>query len=116
VGRRTRLKLLDVKADLLLERVESLHRGLAKMALDFADLEREVAANTDAVQSSVTLLDRLAAELEAAKGDPARVQGVVDQLRANSRTLSEATVRNTPADPAPGPTPPPAPGPTTPTP
>lgn len=69
------------------------------MALDLANLQKEVSANKDAVQSVVTVIDRLAAQLEAEKEDPAAVQAIVDQLRANTQVLGQAVAKNTPADP-----------------
>ena len=63
------------------------------------DLKAQVARDTDAVSSAITLLkglhDQLAAAIAA--GDPAAIQAVADQLKANTDALAQAIVDNTPA-------------------
>jgi SMC interacting uncharacterized protein involved in chromosome segregation len=100
------LRLANAKLDLLITRSETqsdMSEASAErerqMALDLTRLQQEVAANKDAVQSVVTVIDRLASQLEAEKEDPAAVQAIVDQLRANTQVLGQAVTKNTPADP-----------------
>jgi hypothetical protein len=100
------LRLLNAKLDLLAVRSETqgeMSEASAErerqMALDLTSLQREVEANKDAVQSVVTVINRLASQLEAEKGDPAAVQAIVDQLRANTQVLGQAVTKNTTADP-----------------
>jgi hypothetical protein len=66
---------------------------------DFTSLHDEVAANGDAVDSAVTLLNSLSAQLADAADDPAEVQAIADQLAAQSDALAAAVVANTPAAP-----------------
>jgi len=62
-----------------------------------ADLEVQVKANTDVEASAVALIQGIAAELEAAKTDPVKVQALADQLKASADNLSASIVANTPA-------------------
>lgn len=68
-------------------------------------LAAEIETNTDAVDSAVILLDRLADEL--ANVDPAdqdAIDAFVTDLHASSQKLAEAIVNDTPAEPNPTPT------------
>lgn len=71
-----------------------------EMALDLSTLTADVAANTDAVASAVTLLDTLAQELRDAAGDPAAVAALADSISANTAALASAVAANTPAAPS----------------
>lgn len=70
---------------------------------DFTALHDEVAANGDAVDSAITLLTNLSAQLADAANDPAEIQAIADQLAAQSDALANAVVANTPAAPEPAP-------------
>lgn len=84
----------------------NLYRLVLQMAADLTDLKALVAENTTVVASAVTLLDSLADQLEAAAGDPAEVQAIVDQLRVDKDALAAAVSENTPAaEPTPEPLP-----------
>ena len=69
------------------------------MALDFSELEAEVARDNDVNSSAATLLADLAARFEATSGDPAKVAELAASLRANSDALAAAVAANTPAAP-----------------
>jgi ATP/maltotriose-dependent transcriptional regulator MalT len=73
-----------------------------------ADLRAQVAANTQVVQSALTLVQGLVAQLEAAKTDPVALDQVIADLKASDTALAAAVAANTPAAPAPEPTPAPA--------
>lgn len=73
------------------------------MALDFTALEAEITRDADVNSSASTLLASLFAEVEANKNNPAKIQEIVDRVKANNDALSAAVVANTP-----GATPPPA--------
>lgn len=60
-------------------------------------LTAEVARAKTVDESAAALLAGLAAALEAAQGDPAAIQTIVDDLRSNSDALAAAVVQNTPA-------------------
>jgi hypothetical protein len=69
---------------------------------DLSTLQTEVSANSDAVQSAVTLISGLAQQLKdaLAANDPAAIQALADQLDANTQSLAAAVTANTPAAPA----------------
>lgn len=67
------------------------------------DLQADVAANTSAVGSAITLLGNLKAALDAAGTDPVKLQAIKDALEKNSADLSAAVAANTPAAPTAGP-------------
>ncbi len=66
------------------------------MSADFASLQAQVAANTDAEQSAALLLSQLHAMLVAAQatGDPAQLQTVIDQLGTSQAALAAAVAAN----------------------
>lgn len=68
--------------------------------LDLSQLEAEVARDSDVNSSAATLISALADEVEATKGDPAKVQELADRLRAQSDALAAAVAANTPGAPA----------------
>lgn len=63
------------------------------------DLEAEVRADTDVNSSASKLLSRLATLLQEAKdsGNPARLQAVIDSMKANNASLAADVAANTPA-------------------
>lgn len=65
--------------------------------MDLKALQDEVTRDRDVNQSAVTLITGLAAQLEAAKNDPAAIQALADELRSNSDALAGAVTANTPA-------------------
>jgi len=89
-----------------LDRIEAKLNTLLFLTLKegtmFDKLHADVSANTDAVQSAVTLLGGLKAQLDAAiaSGDPAQLQALSDQLESNTQTLAAAVAANTAAAPA----------------
>lgn len=66
-----------------------------------ADVDAAVSAESDVVNSAVTLLDQLKQMLQDAlnSGDPAAVQAVLDKIAASKQNLADAVARNTPAAP-----------------
>jgi peptidoglycan hydrolase CwlO-like protein len=70
---------------------------------DFTALHDEVEANGDAVDSAVTLLNSLSAQLVDAADDPAEVQAIAAALAEQSDALAAAVTANTPAAPEPAP-------------
>lgn len=63
----------------------------------FDTLTTQVKANTDAEQAAITLINGIAARVEAAAGDPAATQALSDQLKASADVLAAAVTANTPA-------------------
>lgn len=68
------------------------------------DIQARVTAQKTVVDSAVTLLQEISAELKAAlaSNDPAAVQAVIDSLDANTKELADAVQANTPASPPSG--------------
>lgn len=63
------------------------------------DLTVNVTKNTDAVQSAITLLNNLKAQLDAAGTDPVKLKALSDTLGKNDDDLAAAVAANTPAAP-----------------
>lgn len=65
-------------------------------------LTAQVAANNAVVESALTLIQGLKAQLDAAiaAGDPAQLQALSDSLAAEDSKLAAAVAANTPATPA----------------
>ncbi|HET9535491.1 MAG TPA: hypothetical protein VFP43_09130 [Mesorhizobium sp.] len=61
-----------------------------------AKIEKEVSENSDAVDSAVTLLTGLAAEIRDAAGDEEAIEALATKLDQNSARLAQAVVDNTP--------------------
>lgn len=108
----------DPRIDEVLTAVQQLQSSVAQqgvsMALDLSQLTAAAAANENAEQSAILLMQQLGAELTAAinGGDQTAVNAVADALNNESATLAAAVVQNTPAASTPpagsGPTAPPA--------
>jgi len=62
---------------------------------DLTALTAEVARNTEVDQSAITLLNGLAAQIEALKTDPVALQALADTMRGSSDALAAAVVANT---------------------
>ncbi len=67
----------------------------------FEDLQAQVALTVSVEASALTLIEGLAAKLEAAGNDPVQIAAIVGQLKASSDGLAAAILANTPAAPAP---------------
>lgn len=93
----------DPRIDEVLTAVQQLQSSVAQqgvsMALDLSQLTAAAAANQNAEQSAILLMQQLGAELTAAinGGDQAAVNAVADTLNNESATLAAAVVQNTPA-------------------
>jgi hypothetical protein len=99
-------KTLETLRQLLWEVARSSHRVEQDRSMIMAtldDLLVEVEAEKAIDTSIVALVNGLSAQLAAAvaSNDPAKVQAVLDGMKANAANLSAAIVANTPAAPAP---------------
>lgn len=65
--------------------------------LNFTELENEVTEEETVVAGASSLLDKLFAEVEAHKGDPAALTALVARGRAATAALSAAVLKNTEA-------------------
>lgn len=67
------------------------------MSTDLSVLQAAVARNGDVIQSAVTLIIGIKAQLDAAGTDPAALQALSDSLAAETDALAAAVAANTPA-------------------
>lgn len=65
---------------------------------DFTELENEIAEDSSAKQSAITLLQTLKTRLDEAGTDPAKLKELSDSLSASTDGLAAAVVANTPAE------------------
>jgi predicted nucleic acid-binding Zn-ribbon protein len=72
-------------------------KEITKMSTQLDTLTSQVSANTDAVESAITLLNNISAELKAAGTDPVKLQALADTLKQEDDKLAQAVVANTPA-------------------
>jgi hypothetical protein len=73
------------------------------MAGELAGLQAQVAANTDVIESAITLIQGIKAALDAAiaSGDPAALAALSATLSSEDEKLAAAVAANTPAPPTP---------------
>ena len=65
--------------------------------MKLADLKVQVEKNTAIEESAVTLINGLAAQIAAAKDDPAAIQALADEMAKSGADLAAAITANTPA-------------------
>lgn len=70
---------------------------LEKIMATLDQLTADVAADTSAVNSAITLINGLAAQIKAAGTDPVALKALTDQLEANTSSLATAVTANTTA-------------------
>jgi hypothetical protein len=83
--------------------LKSLHKVLKELKLMSASLDAltaQVAENTSAEESAITLINNIAAALAAAGTDPAALAELQRQLKVSGDALAAAVVANTAAAPA----------------
>jgi hypothetical protein len=93
-----RCQQIDNKLDLLTIQI-GRNQMATKATLD--DLQAQVTQTTTVEASAVTLIQGIAAALQAAlaANDPAKVQAIVDQLSTSASALAAAVTANTPPAP-----------------
>jgi hypothetical protein len=84
----------------LIGALDNQTRSMTKMAGEFTALQAQVAANTSAVQSAITLINGIADRIAAAGTDPTALASLTSELRAQDDALASAVTANT-AAPAP---------------
>lgn len=67
------------------------------MSVELDALTVQVAANTTVEESAVTLLNGLAAQIQALKNDPVALQALATSLKGSGDDLAAAITANTPA-------------------
>lgn len=91
-----RLTRIERKLDELIEQGR-------KIMADLTALQAEVDRNTSVEKSALLLIQGIAAQLQAAGTDPAKLATLLGQLKANDDELAAAVVANTPAAAPPAP-------------
>ena len=69
------------------------------MSVQLDTLTQEVLETSEVIDSAITLIQGLAAQLTAIKDDPAAIQALADELNAKSEALAAAVQANTPSQP-----------------
>jgi hypothetical protein len=70
------------------------------MMAELTALQAQVAENTTIHGSALMLITGIAAQIEAAKDNPAAIAALSDHLKNAASELSAAIAANTPAEPA----------------
>lgn len=97
-----RIYRIERKLDLVTLLLTLILRKEDHIMADLAQLTADVAAETAADQSAITLLQGLKVALDAAGTDPVALAALSQSIEANTSALSAAVTANTPvATPAP---------------
>ena len=83
----------------MLGKLVAIQESLVNTDEAIAALAAKVAAQGTVIESAVTLLGGLSAQLEAAKDDPAQIAAIITSLDAQTAALADAVVANTPVAP-----------------
>ncbi len=62
------------------------------------ELKAQVAENTSVVNSVLTFIDGITAQLQAAQNDPAAIQALIDELKNSDVAMAKAVAANTSAE------------------
>lgn len=92
--------VVERKLDQVLEKLTAIKAQEELMSQELDDLQVQVEKNTTVEESAVTLLNGLAAQIEALKNDPVKLQALATSLKTSGDDLAQAIVNNTPAAPA----------------
>lgn len=99
-----RASRIEAKVDVILSRLSQMaaqeKANFMATVTTLEQLAQQVAQNTSVEESAVTLITGIAAQLAAAKTDPAKIQALADQLSKSAADLSASITANTPAAPA----------------
>jgi outer membrane murein-binding lipoprotein Lpp len=87
-----RLSRIEAKLDQLIREGQT-------MSAEIDALAAQVEKNTELEASAVTLIEGLAARIEAAQDDPVRLRALTDELRQKADVLATAITTNTPPAP-----------------
>lgn len=82
-----------------------LKQELSIMSKQLDDLTAAVTNSTAVTTSALTLISGLAQKIEALQNDPAKLQALADELRADNAALAKAVTDNTVAVGEPSPPP-----------
>lgn len=86
-----------------LDRIEMalkfINQELKRMSQAFDRLTVDIAAQNSVIASNNTLLASLVQQIRDTAGNEAAANALADQLEANTKTLNDAVIANTPAAP-----------------
>lgn len=71
------------------------------MTAELVALQAQVAQTDTVIASAVTLIQGIAAQLEAIKDDPAAISALAADLQGTTAALAAAVTANTPSGPTP---------------
>jgi hypothetical protein len=91
------VKGINDKLAAILQAMQDVKNMEVHMSKELDDLEVAVSENTSLDDSIVVLVTDLAAQIEANKTDPVKLQEMATALRAKSSALATAIQANTPA-------------------
>lgn len=84
---------INTKLDLI---TNNIIRGIKHMSKELDDLTTQVKANSEALDSAVTLINGIADRITAAGVDPAKLTALTTELKAKDDVLAAAVLANTP--------------------
>ena len=75
--------------------IQLLTERMNVMTAQMQSLTDQVTANNQVIESAITLINGIAAQLAAVKDDPVAIQALADSLAAEDTTLAAAITANT---------------------
>ncbi len=88
---------VEEKLDRVLTVLNAVLKLEVAMTLELDNLTAEVTRNGDVEQSAIVLINGIAAQLLAAKDDPAKIAALSASLKGSADNLAAAVAANTPA-------------------
>lgn len=92
------LTRIENKLDALLFAVGRVWQEERKMSTELQSLQSQVTETDGVIDSAVTLINGLAAQIADLKDDPAALQALSDDLKSKSDALAAAVAANTSTD------------------
>lgn len=86
--------------DNILTELRLLNKELMNMSTEMDNLTAQVHANSDLLDSAVTLINGIANRITAAGVDPVALDALTTELKAKDEALAASVAANTPASPA----------------
>ncbi len=84
------------KLDRLIHIMTALRAKEDSIMASLDDLALEVASLSSAASAAIALLGQLSAQVAAQQADPAKIQAVLDGMKAATQALSDAVAANSP--------------------
>lgn len=91
------------------ELIQQILTKLTETQMTLDELKTKVEAENTVIDSAMTLLNGLSAQIRDLSTDPAKLQALADEIDAKTAALSASVAANTPATPPAPPAPTPAP-------